>query len=278
MMKWMMVWMLLCSVGMMFGQSPDLTLYFESGDANPGAEARHRVEVAWGKADPADIVTVKIVGYCDSIGSMNSNMELSIRRATSISQVLKDLGVTVPIMTDGKGELMPVADNGTDQGKAQNRRAEVIFIRRPPVVVTTPPDTVKEVLEEVPEPETTGPLVFSEDAEVKAGQRLKLKNVNFVGGQAIPLPESEPTLKELVRFMKKHPTVKILIEGHVCCANDYNLSVARAKMVFKYLSKHGINEDRMYCKGYGNTRPLVRGFTEAANIMNRRVEVVVMEE
>ena len=67
-----------------------------------------------------------IVGHTDSIGSATYNQGLSQRRAQSASAYLASQGVTSQrIRTDGRGEAEPVADNGYDSGRDQNRRVEV---------------------------------------------------------------------------------------------------------------------------------------------------------
>ncbi|WP_028779999.1 OmpA family protein [Shewanella sp. 38A_GOM-205m] len=71
---------------------------------------------------------VNIVGHTDSSGSDSYNQKLSLRRAQAVASQLHSLGVQESqISVSGKGELMPVASNATPQGRAQNRRVEVII-------------------------------------------------------------------------------------------------------------------------------------------------------
>ncbi len=67
---------------------------------------------------------IKITGHTDSDGSTESNLTLSKQRATAVKEALtsKYSISSERLMTDGKGESEPVADNGTPLGKAQNRR------------------------------------------------------------------------------------------------------------------------------------------------------------
>ncbi|NTS39894.1 OmpA family protein [Flavisolibacter sp. BT320] len=73
-------------------------------------------------------VKLKIVGHTDSDGSDVANLELSKKRAEAVKAALaKDYGVEESrLQTDGKGESVPVGDNKTKEGKAQNRRVEFI--------------------------------------------------------------------------------------------------------------------------------------------------------
>ena len=62
-------------------------------------------------------------------------------------------------------------------------------------------------------------------------------------------------------------------------ADDYNLklSEARAKAVADWLIKKKIDAARITWKGYGESKPLVKGTTEADRSQNRRVEFKVVE-
>ncbi|MFT4103544.1 MAG: OmpA family protein [Burkholderiaceae bacterium] len=75
--------------------------------------------------------TLRIVGHTDSTGSDAVNNPLSVNRAASTRQYLVDHGVAVDrIAIDGRGSHEPIADNGTESGRARNRRVE-IFVGEP---------------------------------------------------------------------------------------------------------------------------------------------------
>mgnify|MGYP000919129304 CR=1 FL=1 len=70
---------------------------------------------------------LSIVGYTDSSGPDDYNMMLSEKRANAVADYLESKGVSRSMMTvSGKGESMPVADNGTREGRKQNRRVEIM--------------------------------------------------------------------------------------------------------------------------------------------------------
>ncbi|MFD2099584.1 OmpA family protein [Flagellimonas iocasae] len=71
---------------------------------------------------------LKIVGHTDADGSDENNLKLSKSRAESVKNALVSVyGVSADrLSSEGKGESEPVADNGTPDGKAQNRRVEFI--------------------------------------------------------------------------------------------------------------------------------------------------------
>lgn len=73
--------------------------------------------------------TVQVIGHTDSDGGADYNTTLSQRRAASVADVLQSGGVTYDrLQTSGRGEDQPLASNLTEDGKAQNRRVEIVVI------------------------------------------------------------------------------------------------------------------------------------------------------
>ncbi len=69
---------------------------------------------------------VRIEGHTDSTGDAKHNVALSERRALAVKTVLVSRGVQeAQIAVHGYGEAKPVADNGTAEGRAKNRRVEL---------------------------------------------------------------------------------------------------------------------------------------------------------
>ncbi|MNY77910.1 Outer membrane porin F precursor [compost metagenome] len=65
-------------------------------------------------------------GHTDSVGSDAYNQGLSERRAASVVDYLIGQGVAAEkLSSQGFGESKPIEDNGTDAGRAQNRRVEI---------------------------------------------------------------------------------------------------------------------------------------------------------
>ena len=71
---------------------------------------------------------IEIEGHTDSTGSEEYNQGLSERRAASVQKWMLDHGTPSAdkITTKGFGEANPVADHGTPEGRAENRRAEIL--------------------------------------------------------------------------------------------------------------------------------------------------------
>ena len=71
--------------------------------------------------------TITVVGHTDSQGGTDANRALSGSRATAVANYLGQRGVRRDRMiVDSRGELEPIADNGTEAGRAQNRRVEMV--------------------------------------------------------------------------------------------------------------------------------------------------------
>lgn len=71
-----------------------------------------------------------LVGHTDSVGAPRYNLDLSRRRAQSVATWLIQQGVPrARLAVDGKGLTQPIADNGTDEGRALNRRVQAVRIR-----------------------------------------------------------------------------------------------------------------------------------------------------
>jgi outer membrane protein OmpA-like peptidoglycan-associated protein len=69
---------------------------------------------------------IRVEGHTDSTGSNSHNEQLSLRRADAVKRVLVSRGVREnQILVLGQGESRPVADNGSADGRAKNRRVEL---------------------------------------------------------------------------------------------------------------------------------------------------------
>lgn len=72
---------------------------------------------------------VQVIGHTDSTGEATYNLGLSLRRANAVASILGQGGVpSSRVSTFGKGEEQPLASNLTPEGRAQNRRVEIVVI------------------------------------------------------------------------------------------------------------------------------------------------------
>jgi outer membrane protein OmpA-like peptidoglycan-associated protein len=86
-------------------------------------------------------IEIDLTGHTDNIGSDEMNRELSLRRAESVRRWLVEQGLdSAGITIAGRGKSQPVASNGTDEGRARNRRVEITVegVLTVPNAVVTP--------------------------------------------------------------------------------------------------------------------------------------------
>ena len=107
-------------------------LLFNSGSWAVGSEGKKAVEqLASVLAENSDI-NVLIEGHTDNVPykgtTVSDNWDLSVKRATAIVRILEDKKVNpTQITAAGRSEYVPVATNETKEGKAKNRRIEIIL-------------------------------------------------------------------------------------------------------------------------------------------------------
>lgn len=109
-------------------------LLFESGSWAVGANGREAVKQLGNVlADNPDIA-ILIEGHTDNVpytgsGQLSGNWDLSTKRATAIVNILRENAAINPenLTAAGRGEYAPIASNDTAEGKAKNRRIEVIL-------------------------------------------------------------------------------------------------------------------------------------------------------
>ena len=101
---------------------------FDTGKWNLTEESKADLCAAAQQADSSQNALLLVVGYTDSVGSEEYNQELSEKRASRVVNYLQQSCGWKPyrmLAPTGMAEADPMADNTTEQGKAQNRRVAV---------------------------------------------------------------------------------------------------------------------------------------------------------
>ena len=101
-------------------------LTFDTGKATLDASSRATINTIAGIMNEFKTVTASVDGYTDNSGDKAANLALSKARAEAVMQMLVAGGIDASRITAvGHGDDKPVADNGTEEGRAQNRRTEL---------------------------------------------------------------------------------------------------------------------------------------------------------
>lgn len=207
------------------------------------------------RLDSVYIDKITIYGFCDDRGTPEYNLSLSKRRATAVKLLFIDNEVSEKLITilDGKGELALSNDSVNVKAVRQmNRRVDVLVKTR----LEKETDRI-----EIP---TTQEIL---QGELHVGDKIRLKNIYFKTGYSRVVPESIETLKEIADILAEKDNVYFTIQGHVCCTHDTydavdrntnkrNLSVARAKFIYNYFLRRGIEKHRMRYVGLRRKYPL----------------------
>jgi outer membrane protein OmpA-like peptidoglycan-associated protein len=222
---------------------------FDSAELND--EGKAAIEAYRKKLGPelTDAFMVVIVGHTDNTGDEDYNMELSYRRAVSVSDYLIATGAdAAKIRTIGRGAEEPLASNETREGREQNRRVDVAVIAE------------LRALDRVVFP---GAIIFKRDSADldEQGKAFLKKNI--------------ATAREL---MQRATFIDVVGHTDDKWDDDYNmeLSEKRAASVRDFLVSQGVDASKMVATGRGESMPIASNATRAGRAQNRRVEILIL--
>ena len=239
---------------------------------------------------------VAIDGFTDEDGSNGFNDTLAKRRVDFIYNFVNN---KVKIRDDFKsrsyGETQQSSAN-----KSENRKVTIYFISQNdipreneilglpteiPIEKPKPPiDFPQKIVIQNPngtKSEFQLDIAFMKTLNnAKAGEKLKVENLNFQVNTFVIVPESRAKLYELLLVMQNNPDLKIDIHGHLCCMpNDrLNLSTQRAKAIYGFLVANNIPKNRLSYQGFGSTKAIyaIPEKDESERAANRRVEIEII--
>jgi len=246
-------------------------VYFDTDKSEVPETEHSRLLLFLSEIESMDIEKISIYGFCDDRGSDNYNLKLSQDRANSIKTIFSNNEFDESVITnvDGKGEILlkVVKEENVEKIRGLNRKVQII------VKPVFPPKPVEEVKKKDAAEVLKG--------EIKAGDNIVLDNILFKTGYSYLMPESVKTLENITKVMVERKDIYFTIQGHVCCTQNSrdaldrktkqrNLSVARAKYIYDYMAKKGVDKKRMKYVGMRRKFPL-----GGEPKYDRRVEILV---
>ena len=241
----------------------------------------------------ADVKIVAINGYTDEDGTTGFNDTLAQKRVGFVFQQVKDkIKIREDFKTRSFGELHNLSIN-----KAENRKVSIFYIEAKDLARE---DEILGIKKEIKErPIVSYPTQISIEnpngtksefqldvnfmrqiADAKAGEKLKIDNLNFIINTFAVVNESRGKLYELLLVLKRNPNLKIEIQGHLCCMpkDRADLSTQRAKAIYNFLVTNNIEKSRLSYKGFGSSQPVfpLPEKDEAERAANRRVEIAIV--
>lgn len=253
-----------------FSQSNDsLIVYFNFDSHSLNDASKKKMDDLKAKFESQNLELISITGFCDKSGTITYNQMLAQKRIDEVSAVLSTFYYMGNIKEYTIGERYTLPHSY----KAKDFRKVVIVFSE---VLTIVEDVPIEVIEKSTEAEklTNKFVNFLQDSTVQEAT-IEI-SILFVPGQDVFLKESEPELWALYDFLNYNPTIEVDIHGHVCCSDDYELSVERAYAVYEFVTKRGVSPKRLSYEGHSNHQPAVSPeLTEEDMKQNRRVSVVV---
>lgn len=275
-----------------FAQSIKQSLYYEINSIE-SPQNNSRLDSLIGFTGK-DSVEISIQAYADFLGNTTANVKLAQRRALAVETYLKSKSQLVLIKnlsSESFGEDHS-KDNKSVMGEPSQRRVDIIITKRLPMkkTVQVARKNVKVLKSSRPVKKVKAPIATNGMEKLDAGQSMVIEGLFFIPGRHVWLPTSDSALLKLLQTLKNYPTLKVEIQGHICCIDgpkdaldedtgEKKLSENRARQVYYYLANKGIERSRMTYKGYARTQPKrdpeINSNDEQ---LNRRVEIKIVEK
>ncbi|WP_336066833.1 OmpA family protein [Mesoflavibacter sp. CH_XMU1404-2] len=277
-MKYFLIIFLLINTSVLSQSELKHDVYFNTDEYDVPLTEENRLLLFISSLDTVAIEKISIYGFCDDRGTNDYNLELSQNRADAIKMMFSDYGIDQNLITNvnGKGEILLKVLNEDEVSKIRglNRKVEIIVkpkkdSKKEEKVAETPKENKKITTKDIA------------DGTVKKGDKIRLDKIYFKTNYSYITSDSKKTLEELAKILVEKKNVYFTIQGHVCCTQNSrdaidkktqkrNLSVARAKYIYDYLARKGVDKKRMKYVGLRRKFPL-----GGDPKYDRRVEILI---
>jgi outer membrane protein OmpA-like peptidoglycan-associated protein len=275
-------------------QKQQQVIYFESNKHETSETELQRLKEFISNNKDSKVIAIN--GFTDEDGSNSYNDSLAQRRvAFTLNQLKNKIAIREDFKTRSYGE-----DFKQSPKKSENRKVTIHYLLAKDIpkeneileiqsqtnrLKKIPKTYAKNIVIRNPNGTTsefkTDEAFMQKIDTAKAGERLPIKNLNFVINTFIVVNESRGKLFELLMVLEQNPKLKIEIQGNLCCmANDKtDLSTKRAKAIYGFLTANKIDKSRLSYVGFGSTRPIytIPEENEQQRAANRRVEILILE-
>lgn len=230
-----------------------LDIQFEINQDEIQREERERLAVVGTFLKKYPGTSAVIEGHTDNVGTDESNLQLSQRRAESVVDYLvSEYGIDRSrLVARGYGESRPIADNATEAGKRANRRIGTII----------------------------GCANDIEGLQPLPARMTLAMQIGFDTDDATVKREYHAQLAKVAQFLAQNPTLTATMEGHADNASPgraQEISRQRGQSVASYLvDEFGVNRSRLAVQGYGETRRFTYNTSAEGRQENRRVNIIL---
>ncbi len=251
-------------------------VYFDTNKYEVPSTEENRLLLFISTLTDVDIETISIFGFCDDIGADDYNLSLSQKRADAIKTIFSNNEISESLITnvDGKGEILLKIVNEKNLLKIRGLNRKVEIIVKPKPIIKVVEEKVIDTIKKKTIPERI-------KGDLKVGDKIVFETILFKTGYATVTPGSKKTLESIAKSLVERDDIYFTIQGHVCCTQlsrdainrktkKRNLSQARAKYVYDYFAKKGVDKKRMRHMGLRRKFPL-----GGDPKFDRRVEILI---
>ena len=216
---------------------------------------------------------ILIKGYTAFSGTKEGRRLVSEWRALEVANYFTDLGIvnSEDVFIKTYGASNPVGSNKTEEGRAKNRRIEVVLLNK----------NYKTEVQSMVEQEkirNVNAVAGTDGTMIRAGKN----NIHFDSNSSCLSDCDMIKLDKIAEVLSLFEDNYVLIKGHAALSDtdggQLAISAKRANNVANYLMNLGIkNKSQFIVRPCGASEPIASNETKAGRAKNRRVEIIVLD-
>ncbi|MEO0776313.1 MAG: OmpA family protein, partial [Bacteroidota bacterium] len=258
------------------------TAYFSTDRANPAAEGLSAFEKPDSKGN-SDIYTFELYPEARPLPLTyvrakvyDADTKKPLRAQVEFEE-LTAAEIHASSVTDRDGEFLVCLQLGKNYALNVSKEGYLFHSENFALVHrdTGKPYVLEIGLQKIPES-----LAQNQAKPVPAPKPIVLKNVFFDTGSADLREESFAELRRLKKLLVDNPTMRIQVSGHTDNIGseeaNFQLSTDRARSVYEFLVREGINEVRLSYKGFGESQSIDTNESAEGRQRNRRTEFMII--